>query len=219
LDHSPHRRRTLRLGATVLAISGLAVAPALVGQAADPPFDAFVSDACASFGQGPSGEVAIQPQVSVTGTGPIRTVQARISWQGGDPADSAANLCIGRGDTLFASVTATSLTANELTATFTVGLGLSGPDLAIDNGDRVCNVGVVFVGAEIGVSDTFCTDPIMLPPPDLGSEPLPSTGEPLPSTGGPLPSTGGPLSAGVLVGGVLALLVGAAALVLARRPT
>ena len=205
MDHSPRRRRTLRLGATVLAISGLAVAPALVGHAADPPFDPFESDACANFGQGPLGEVAVQPQVSVTGTGPLRTVQVRISWQGGDPADSAANVCIARGDTVFASVTATSLTANELTATFTVGLGLSGPDLAIDNGDRVCNVGVVFVGAEVGVSATACTDPITLPPPDLGSEPL--------------PSTGGPVHAGVLVGGVLALLVGAAALVVTRRPT
>ena len=142
---------------------------------------------------------------SVTGTGPLRTVQVRISWQGGDPADSAANVCIAHGDTVFASVTATSLTANELTATFTVGLGLSGPDLAIDNGDRVCNVGVVFVGAEVGVSATACTDPITLPPPDLGSEPL--------------PSTGGPVHAGVLVGGTLALLVGAAALVVTRRPT
>ena len=85
---------------------------------------------------------------------------------GRDPADSAAERVASRarGDTLFASVTALSLTANELTATFTVGLGLSSPDLAIDNGDRVCNVGVVFVGAEFGVSGTVCTDPDQVAP-------------------------------------------------------
>ena len=102
-----------------------------------------------------------------------------MSWQGGDPADSAANVCIARGDTLFASVTATSLTANELTATFTVGLGLTSPDLAIDNGDRVCNVGVVFVGSRGRRLGHRLHRPDQLPPPDLGGE------EPLPSTGGP----------------------------------
>ena len=141
--------------------------------------------------------------MAVTGTGPLRTVQARISWQGGDSADGVAVLCIADSDVVSASVSPPSSPANELTATFTVGLGTSNPDLAIDSGDQICNVGVVYAEAQVGISDVICTDPIDLPPPDLGSEPL--------------PSTGGSPHAGLLAGGVLALLVGAMAMIIARR--
>lgn len=240
MDRSQRRRATLGIG-VVVAMSSLLVVPAVASGAAEPPFDTEVNFSCDLFGMGPEGPVAIQKQISVSGTGDVRTVGVLITWpsQAGE-AEEVVD-CIAIGDDaagVVASISDVFVTASELAVTFTVGLQGSGADIIIADGDRICDMAVVYFTASAGVSDVFCSDPIMFSTtattPGGTVTPGPSTTAPATSavpttspasttsptsTPSSLPATGGSPHAGVLVGGILALLAGVLTQVLARRST
>jgi LPXTG-motif cell wall-anchored protein len=240
VDRSQHRRRRVSLVGTVLAIASVVGFPALNSAAAEPPFDTTLNESCALFGQGPEG-VAVGKVVSVSGTGDIRTVDVRISWPGhsGEAEEVIDCIAVGNQATgVVRSVSQEFVTQTELSVTFSVGLAGTDADLNIAEGDRVCDIAVVYFTTAVGVSDVYCTDPITFATTTtttgLGATPGPSTTRATtttvatttsiattttrPSTRPTLPATGRP-HAGVVAGGVLALLAGAAALVLVRRST
>lgn len=240
MDRSQHRRRSVGLAGTVLAIASVAGFPALNGAAAEPPFDSTLNESCALFGQGPQG-VAVGKVVSVSGTGDVRTVDVRISWPGQAGEAEEVIDCIAVGNQVTGVVHSVSqefVTQSELAVTFSVGLAGSDADLSIAEGDRVCDIAVVYFATSVGVSDVFCTDPITFATTTtttgLSATPGPNTTRAIaatvattttiattttrPSSRPTLPATGRP-HAGVVAGGVLALLAGAAALVLVRRST